>query len=59
MMDWIEQFDARLVRVTTHLLLALAAAIVARWVVLPLLVRGARRTITDLDDQLVERLRRP
>jgi len=41
------------------MILALGAAVVARWIVLPLLVRLARRTGSDLDDTIIASLRRP
>ncbi len=56
---WIQNLDSRITHLVVSLVLAFAAAMLARWVLLPLLVRTARRTASDLDDQLVARIRRP
>jgi MscS family membrane protein len=59
MMDWIAELDSRFVTSGVSLLVAIVVALLVRWIALPILERLARRSVSNVDDEILARLHRP
>lgn len=56
---WLDPIDSLLTRAVVALFFAALLALAARWLLLPLLARIARRSASQLDDEIIRRLGRP
>jgi len=59
MSEWLADLDSRILTTAMRLGVTLVVALLLRLLVFPLLVRASRRSVTRLDDVIVERLRGP
>ncbi len=59
MPEWFDNLDTRIIATLMRLAITLVAVLLIRLAVFPLLVRLSRRSATDLDDEVVNRLRGP